>query len=150
MLLFNISTMILGIYLIIVYFEWDRSLLLKYKKYDKNFTKDYDKKHKAQTTKKVIINIQDPRSNIDDCLKSLIDQSVKVDKIIIHSDLKVFQPYESNLISILSLRAPIPTHNTIIIPIIELYIYPYDYIESYILKEPDDIKPVFNKVFNLK
>lgn len=130
--LLQVSIVVGIIYLIMVYMEWDRKIMLKYTPI-KNLIENYPNKPSAKTRTVLIFKCDDGLCL--NTLKSLLDQSIKVDDIAVQTNRpEKFHEYKK--LKVITLHKPgMETiregdENTIIINIKNYHIYSYDEIET--------------------
>lgn len=78
-----ISVVLTAIYLVMVYFDWDRLLMLKFTPLH-NLIQNYKKK--PQTEGRVVLILDCPSSVCMNTLKTILDQSVRVHDIAIQTN----------------------------------------------------------------
>lgn len=137
MLLLKLSILFSLVYLVVIYMEWDRRLQLWLSPYD-GYISEYSSKPLASDKRRVVLLYKERHASDDipdDTLKSLLDQSVRVDSIAVQTTDQVKYRH---LKSFLTTHVPDTEaitegdSTTIIIPIKPGVIYPYDYVESHV------------------
>ena len=145
MLLLKLSVVLSFVFLVAVYFEWDRQILLRFRSYD-GFLDEYRFKPPASINRRVVLLFKEhegigDRCIADETLKSCLDQSVKVDSFSVQTDDN--SKYK-HLRSFLTTHVPDTEHiyegdaTTIIIPIKSGVVYPYDFVETYVDQFPNE------------
>lgn len=133
--LIQLSVIILSIYVIIIYMEWDRLVWLKLKPLE-YFIEDYMQKPKW--TKNRVVAVIPCKGRVSEItLKSILDQSIGLHDIAIQSNYPDFKFISAN--NIITFHKPgtefirETNANTIILHLKNGVIYRYDEIEQEIL-----------------
>lgn len=126
-----LSIILTILYLIMIYFEWDRSLYLRFSSVD-SLIKNYQKKPKKGEKRVVLIlNCLDGLCSYT--IKSLLDQSIKVDSISVQTNYP--EKINPELLKVVTVHKPSteflrePEKNTLILYLQNKKEYKYDDIE---------------------
>lgn len=137
MLLLKLSMIVSAVYLVVIYMEWDRTIQLWFRSYD-GYVDEYRSKPLASEKRRVVLLFKERDSSDripDDTLKSILDQSVRVDSISVQT--RDYSKYR-HLKSFVTTHVPDTEEisegesTTIVIPIESGEIYPYDYVERWV------------------
>lgn len=119
--------------------EWDRHILLHFSSFE-NLIENYKKKSKSseKLNKRAVVIVTCDNGLCDQTLKSILDQSIRVDDFAINTNNPENLDPKINVVA--TTHRPgteiirEPSADTVIIYIQNGKIYPYDYIENYIIK----------------
>jgi MinD-like ATPase involved in chromosome partitioning or flagellar assembly len=132
----KLTIMLSIIFLIFIYMEWDRSIMLSMTSFD-DLVERYTKK--PQPTKRTVLIIDCETGLCNQTIKSILDQSVRVHDISINTNHA--ENINANLKKIATIHKPgteilrEPSAETVIIRIVNGNVYPYDSIENQVYQQ---------------